>query len=171
MNQEKIGKFISEQRKKENFTQEDLAEQLGVSKNAVSKWERGICLMDMSLLKPLSKILKVNIIDILSGEKVSRDNLEEKYEESIEKIVKVNRMKSKSFGVYGMLLVFIVLLVYKVWNNICFYDIVSLLCGFNTFKFAYKYKLDKDKGSLIISIISLAVAIYMFIEYILVTIK
>lgn len=44
MNQEKIGKFISENRKKKHLTQEQLAEKLGVSKNAVSKWERGILL-------------------------------------------------------------------------------------------------------------------------------
>lgn len=61
MNQEKIGKFISKKRKEKKFTQEDLAEKLGVSINAISKWERGICLMDMSLLKPLSSLLDVSI--------------------------------------------------------------------------------------------------------------
>lgn len=44
MNQVNIGKFISNERKKLNMTQEQLAEKLGVSKNAVSKWERGILL-------------------------------------------------------------------------------------------------------------------------------
>ena len=43
MNQEKIGKFISKRRKEQGFTQENLAEKLGVSINAVSKCERGIC--------------------------------------------------------------------------------------------------------------------------------
>lgn len=42
MNQEKIGKFISEKRKDKKLTQEQLAEKLGVSINAVSKWERGL---------------------------------------------------------------------------------------------------------------------------------
>lgn len=42
MDQVRIGKFISENRKKENLTQEELAMKLGVSKNAVSKWERGL---------------------------------------------------------------------------------------------------------------------------------
>ena len=61
MNQEKIGKFIAKQRKLKELTQEELAEKLGITKNAVSKWERGLCLMDMSLLKPLSEILGVSI--------------------------------------------------------------------------------------------------------------
>ncbi len=171
MNQEKIGKFISEQRKQSNLTQEQLAELLGISKNAVSKWERGICLMDMSLLKPLSKILNVSVLDILSGEKVSENDMPNKYEETIENLVKTNRIKSKSFGVYGMLLIYVILAIYKVYNNICFYDIISILCGFNTFKFAYKYKLEKEKGDIIISIISLIVCIFMLIEYALTTIK
>lgn len=54
MNQEKIGKFIAELRKEKKLTQEQLAEKLGITKNSFSKWERGLSLMDMSLLKPLS---------------------------------------------------------------------------------------------------------------------
>ena len=42
MNQEKIGKFIAATRKKKSLTQEQVAWQLGVSINAVSKWERGL---------------------------------------------------------------------------------------------------------------------------------
>ncbi len=171
MNQIKIGKFIAEQRKQCHLTQEQLAEKLGVSKNAVSKWERGICLMDMSLLKPLSEILKVNIIDILSGEKISESEIQEKYEEAIENIMKENEIKSKSFGVYGMLFIYVILIVYKVFNAICFYDILSILCGFNTFKFAYKYKLEKNKGDIIISIISFLVCLFVFVEYVLTTMK
>ncbi len=44
MNQEKIGKFISQKRKENKLTQEQLAEKLSISKNAVSKWERGMSL-------------------------------------------------------------------------------------------------------------------------------
>ncbi len=170
MNQEKIGKFIAEKRKERKMTQEQLAERLGISKNAVSKWERGICLMDMSLLKPLSELLQVKVIDILSGEKVKEEQMQDKYEMALNNMVRVNRMKSKSFGVYGMLIIYVILIIYKVVNDICFYDIVSLLCGFNTFKFAYKYKLEREMGELVICGISLIVWIWMFIEYVLVTI-
>ncbi len=47
MNQEKIGNFISKQRKENNLTQEQLAEKLNISKNAVSKWEQGLNLPDV----------------------------------------------------------------------------------------------------------------------------
>ena len=42
MNQEKIGKFIAEQRTKKNLTQQELANKLGVTNKAVSNWERGL---------------------------------------------------------------------------------------------------------------------------------
>lgn len=72
MNQEKIGKFIAELRKEKNMTQQDLADKLGITKNAVSKWERGICLMDISLLKPVSEIFNVNVSELLNGEKIEK---------------------------------------------------------------------------------------------------
>ena len=75
MNQEKIGKFIQELRKEKGLTQEELAEKLGITKNAVSKWERGISLMDLSLLKPLSEILEVSITEILSGDRIDDKSL------------------------------------------------------------------------------------------------
>jgi len=65
MNQEKIGKFIAELRKEKNLTQSALTQELGVSTNAVSKWERGICLMDMFLLRSLSEILDISINELL----------------------------------------------------------------------------------------------------------
>jgi len=73
MDQKKIGTFIAEMRKSKNMTQKDLAEKLNVSITAVSKWERGICLMDMSLLKPLSQILNISITEIINGEKDNND--------------------------------------------------------------------------------------------------
>ena len=89
MNQESIGKFIQEQRKLKKLTQEELAEKLGITKNAVSKWERGLCLMDMSLLKPLSEILEVSVNDILAGEIIENEYLEKKSEENIIKLTEL----------------------------------------------------------------------------------
>lgn len=81
MDKVKIGKFIANCRKDKKLTQEQLAEKLNISKNAVSKWERGICLMDMSLLKPLSEILEVTITELLNGERVDKRDISFKSEE------------------------------------------------------------------------------------------
>lgn len=71
MNQEKIGKFIAEKRKEEKLTQEQLAEKLNISKNAVSKWERGLNLPDVSIMQELCKILKITLNELFIGEKIS----------------------------------------------------------------------------------------------------
>ena len=82
MDQEKIGKFISDLRKGIGLTQKELAEQLGISDKAVSKWERGNSMPDISVLMKLCQILKINVNELLSGEKLSQDSYSKKAEES-----------------------------------------------------------------------------------------
>jgi len=77
MDQEKIGNFIAENRKNKNLTQEALAEKLGVSKNAVSKWERGLNLPDASIMPELCKILSITLNELFSGEKIPDNKYKE----------------------------------------------------------------------------------------------
>lgn len=63
----KIGKFICEKRKSLNMTQSQLASKLHITDKAVSKWERGLSLPDISILIPLSEILNVSLYDLLKG--------------------------------------------------------------------------------------------------------
>lgn len=71
MNQEKIGRFIAENRKAKKLTQEGLAEKLGITNKSISKWENGSCLPDSSLFKPLCKILDISINELFAGEKLN----------------------------------------------------------------------------------------------------
>ena len=64
----KIGKFISEKRKSLNMTQSVLASKLHITDKAVSKWERGLSLPDISIIIPLSEIFGVSLYDLLKGE-------------------------------------------------------------------------------------------------------
>ena len=73
MNYDKIGKFIQEKRKEKNLTQKALAEKLGVTDRAVSKWERGIGCPDVSILERLSKELECSILEILKGRKIENE--------------------------------------------------------------------------------------------------
>ena len=68
MDSEKVGKFIRELRKKNNLTQKDLANKYGVTYQAVSKWERGINIPDISLIREMSRDFNINVEDILDGE-------------------------------------------------------------------------------------------------------
>ena len=62
-----IGKFIAKKRKDLNLTQKELADKLYVTDKAVSKWERGLSLPDITLLKKLASELNVVVADILDG--------------------------------------------------------------------------------------------------------
>lgn len=71
LDQQKIGGFIAERRKKQNMTQKQFAEKIGVSGKAVSKWETGRGMPDNSILMELCELLGTNVNELLSGEKIS----------------------------------------------------------------------------------------------------
>ena len=77
MDQIKIGKSISEKRKEINLTQEQLAEKLNISKNAVSKWERGLNLPDVSIMQDLCKILNITLNELFIGENIKEESYKE----------------------------------------------------------------------------------------------
>lgn len=83
MNQEKIGKFIAECRKQRKMTQSELGEKLGVTEKSISNWENGRNMPDLSLFKPLCNELNISLNDLLSGEKVTENEYQEKLEENI----------------------------------------------------------------------------------------
>ena len=74
MNQIKIGEFIASQRRSKNLTQAALAEKLGITDRAVSKWERGKGLPDVSIMLDLCEIFGITVNELLSGEKISMEN-------------------------------------------------------------------------------------------------
>lgn len=83
MDQEKTGKFIFKLRKEKNMTQQELANILGVTDRAISKWENGRGMPELALLKPLCDILEITINELLSGEKIDKKDYPKKYEENL----------------------------------------------------------------------------------------
>lgn len=71
MNQEMIGKFISSCRKDKGLTQMQLAEKLNISNRAVSKWETGKSIPDVSIMLELCEILGITVNELLSGERIT----------------------------------------------------------------------------------------------------
>lgn len=88
MNQIKIGQFIAEKRKENGFTQMQLAEMLGITDRAISKWERGKAMPDYSIILDLCAKLKINVNDLLSGEVVSMDNYNKEMENNLLEMIK-----------------------------------------------------------------------------------
>lgn len=72
----KSGKFICEERKRCGLTQKELADKIGVTDKAVSKWENGRGFPDVSLLKPLSDALNISVTELIECERVKEKNLE-----------------------------------------------------------------------------------------------
>ena len=96
MNQIKIGKFIAECRKKNNLTQMQLAERLGITDRAVSKWENGKSMPDSSIMLDLCKELKITVNDLLSGEVVKMENSNQKNEQLLLDMAKELEQKNKT---------------------------------------------------------------------------
>ena len=95
MDQIKIGKFISKKRKEKGLTQESLAEKIGISSRAVSKWENGICMPDSGTIPELCEILNITINDLFSGEIIDMKNNEKKLEENMLELIKEKEEKDK----------------------------------------------------------------------------
>ena len=96
MNQIKIGRFIQECRKEIGLTQMQLAELLGITDRAVSKWETGRTLPDSSIMLDLCSILKISVNDLLYGEKISMENNEQKNEQLLLEMTKEIEAKNKT---------------------------------------------------------------------------
>ncbi len=99
MNQEKIGKFIAECRKKQNLTQEQLAEKLNITYKAVSKWECGKGLPDASIMLDLCSILKISVNDLLSGESIEIKDYQNNAETNLVKLKKQIDKMRKNFKI------------------------------------------------------------------------
>lgn len=116
MDQVKIGKFIAMLRKEQNMTQLELATKLGVTDRAISKWENGRGLPELSLIKPLSEALSVSINELLCGERIEEADAKQKSEEMIISTLDYSRESIKSakkifVSILGCILLLITVLI------------------------------------------------------------
>ena len=95
MDQIKIGKFIAERRKKASLTQMQLAERLGITDRAVSKWETGKAMPDTAIMLELCDILGISVNELLSGEKINMENDNQKNEQLLLDMAKELEKKNK----------------------------------------------------------------------------
>lgn len=122
MNQVKIGKFIAEMRKEQNLTQKQLADKLGISDRTISKWECGKGMPDVGLMIPLCEEIKINVNELLSGERLSENHYSKRAEENMMRLIEENGNKKKREMMYaltyGLAIVMVaVLLVVSLWTQ------------------------------------------------------
>lgn len=92
----KIGKYIADKRKGLGMTQKQVAEKLGMSDKSVSKWERGICLPDVSIYMELCTILGISINEFLAGEDISEENIIKRSEDNLIQVTTDSKFKQKN---------------------------------------------------------------------------
>lgn len=108
----KIGKYIAGKRKALGMTQKQLAEKLNMSDKSVSKWERGICLPDVSVYMELCGILGISINEFLAGEDIDAENVEKKSEDNIIQVTKDSKKKQKNLkSILAVVTTFAVIMV------------------------------------------------------------
>jgi transcriptional regulator with XRE-family HTH domain/SAM-dependent methyltransferase len=99
MDQVKIGRFIAAMRKQQNLTQCEFADKLGISNKTVSKWECGNGMPELSLMLPICQVLKINLNELFSGEKLTDADYKKKAEENMMKLVEeAEKMKKNIVG-------------------------------------------------------------------------
>lgn len=133
MNQEKIGKIIKKIRKDNRLTQQDLANKLGVTYQAVSKWENGKSIPDISILKQISDKFNIDLTELLDGKEKNK----------------------KSTTIYIVLItiffILVLTLIIIIFTNKESYEFKSLTTTNKDFKVNGVVAYSSDKNSLYIS--------------------
>ena len=114
MDQEKIGKFIASCRKENGFTQAALAEKLGITDRAVSKWETGKSLPDASIMLELCEYLNINVNELLHGEHITMEQYKDNSEALLLEMKKKEEATAKRMLALEKGMLFIVLPTYVV---------------------------------------------------------
>ena len=127
MDQVKIGKFLSDERKAKGYTQKQLSELLGISDKTISKWECGNGFPEASLLLPLCNELEITVNELLTGERISQQNYKKKAEENMVNMIREkeeNKQKILLTTIIGIIstITFVTLLLV-----VCFYTDVIIL--------------------------------------------
>ena len=91
----KIGKYLAAKRKALGLTQRQLAEQLGMSDKSVSKWERGVCLPDVSVYEGYCAILGISLHEFLAGEDLAEENIVKQSEENLLQVATDSKQRQK----------------------------------------------------------------------------
>lgn len=162
MNQEKIGKFILELRKEKKMTQQELALKIGVTDRAISKWENGRGMPDLSLMKPLCDELGISINELISGEKINKKEYQDRFEENIFNTINYSQKQIKKTRNKYVIIIVIIVLFLIVLATLFGIDINRMKNNepvvFSTWGFDYFPPVNLDEEKIINSIENYVVA-------------
>lgn len=140
MNKKNFSDFIVNLRKEYNMTQQELADKLFVTDKAISKWERGISLPDITMYEKISKIFNVSVAELIKGERIENNQTSLEYDNilinTINEEKNHNRIKNKKFVIVCLIinfliLLFLVIFFFKNYNNVVAYNFSGYSKNFN----------------------------------------
>ena len=134
MNQNEFGKLIKDIRKKNNLTQKDLADKYNVTYQAVSKWENGKNMPDVSLIKEISKDFNVSMDDLLEG----------KYNTN-------NKKKFVKWIIIGIMIVILVILLIILFNKSSDFEFKTLSSNCDNFNISGSISYNKNKSAIYVT--------------------
>ena len=127
MDQVKIGKFLSDERKAKGYTQKQLSELLGISDKTISKWECGNGFPEASLLLPLCNELEITVNELLTGERISQQNYKKKAEENMVNMIREKEENKQKLLLTTMIGVISTITFVTLLLVVCFYtDVITL---------------------------------------------
>lgn len=127
MDQVKIGKFISNERKAKGYTQKQLSELLAISDKTISKWECGNGFPEASLLLPLCNELEITVNELLTGERISQQNYKKKAEENMVNMIREKEENKQKILLTTMIGVISTITFLTLLLVVCFYtDVITL---------------------------------------------
>ena len=127
MDQVKIGKFLSDERKAKGYTQKQLSELLGISDKTISKWECGNGFPEASLLLPLCNELEITVNELLTGERISQQNYKKKAEENMVNMIREKEENKQKLLLTTMIGVISTITFLTLLLVVCFYtDVITL---------------------------------------------
>lgn len=116
MHPEEFGSFLSEQRKKKNMTQKELTERLNVSTAAVSKWERGKCLPELSKIDDIADIFGISVLEVMkrriSDDPIAAEAVKETYSETAALSETQYRRKFSRWLITGAVIILVAISLY-----------------------------------------------------------
>ncbi len=175
MDTKKIGAFIAMNRKKKGYTQEQLAEKLGVTNKTISRWENGHYMPDLSLLEPLSKELDITLNELLAGKEIVKEEAMEYSEQNLIQAIDYTGNKIKNehkkislfiigLGIFTSLCAFTVFPSESSWGSI--YSMIGLFLFvvgiFRELKFTSLLK----KGLVSTILFALLLGIFFIFDYV-----
>ena len=127
MDQVKIGKFISDERKAKGYTQKQLSELLEISDKTISKWECGNGFPEASLLLPLCNELEITVNELLTGERISQQNYKKKAEENMVNMIREKEENKQKILLTTMIGVISTITFVTLLLVVCFHtDVITL---------------------------------------------